>query len=74
MTCLHLASFKDLGIHLISACTCLYVSVLAHCSRVREFMAFTSDVLVSKTQAGQRQTVKEQGNQFNVNAKFGRRS
>lgn len=29
-------------------------------SGVREFMAFTSDVLVDKTKIGQRQTVKEQ--------------
>ena len=29
--------------------------------RVREFMAFTSDVLVERTRAGQRQSVKEQG-------------
>ena len=31
------------------------------CCSVREFMAFTSDVLVERTRAGQRQTVKEQG-------------
>ena len=28
---------------------------------VREFMAFTSDVLVGRTGPGQRQSVKEQG-------------
>ncbi len=28
---------------------------------VREFMAFTSDILVEKTGVGQRQSVKEQG-------------
>ncbi len=34
--------------------------VLLLCS-VREFMAFTSEVLVERTQPGQRQTIKEQG-------------
>ena len=29
---------------------------------IREFMAFSSSVIVERTQVGQRQTVKEQGN------------
>ena len=35
--------------------------------RVREFMAFTSDVLVERTRAGQRQSVKEQGTPISNN-------
>ena len=34
---------------------------MLHCYSVREFMAFTSDILVEKTASGQRQSVKEQG-------------
>ena len=32
-----------------------------HCHSVREYMVFTSDLLVGKTAVGQRQTIKEQG-------------
>ena len=37
----------------------IYMYTRAHSAR--EFMAFTSEVLVGRTAAGQRQTVKEQG-------------
>lgn len=39
---------------MILLCIILYTSV-------REFMAFTSEVLVQRTSPGQRQSVKEQG-------------
>ena len=38
---------------------CTYMHTCTHSAR--EFMAFTSDVLVGRTAVGQRQTVKEQG-------------
>ncbi len=38
----------------------LYLALLCIFS-VREFMAFTSEVLVQRTSPGQRQSVKEQG-------------
>lgn len=75
MICLHLASSKDQGkcwlkiaSFLIFLTTRLlivgheaFIVVVYSLFRVREFMAFTSDVLVNRTQIGQRQTVKEQG-------------
>lgn len=61
MTCLHLVSSKDQG-RFLNSRVCHYNTLCLYdfCS-VREFMSFTSDVLVNRTQIGQRQTVKEQG-------------
>jgi len=41
--------------------TCLHLYMHTRAHSAREFMAFTSEVLVGRTAAGQRQTVKEQG-------------
>lgn len=44
-------SFTTPSVHLLPGCDC----------RVREFMNFTSDLLVERTDVGGRQSVKEQG-------------
>ena len=45
----------------------IYMCTRAHSAR--EFMAFTSEVLVGRTAAGQRQTVKEQGTLVELTAR-----
>ena len=46
-------------------CVCSIINLLhvQNNNSVREFMAFTSELLVERTQAGQRQAVKEQGSE-----------
>ena len=58
MSFLPLAFFNDrgetfVGVHLLE--------LTLHLFSVREFMAFTSEVLVQRTDVGERRTVKEQG-------------
>ena len=64
MNFLRLGSSSGLG--RVCVCVCVFVCecvCVCVCGfpRVREFMAFTAEVLVERTRVGQRQSVKEQG-------------
>lgn len=63
MNCRLLVSFRDQGMLIWGLLEGVVInsSIMALFCSVREFMAFTSDVLVERTTPGQRQSVREQG-------------
>jgi len=63
-----LASFKDQGNLIWLQPVFSPQNIISLCPSVREFMAFTSDVLVERTGVGIRQSVKEQGESAEVHS------